>query len=151
MPCVRLAPSQSAVRFKLLPGRRMVAVGVYAIVALMGIVCCGQDGYQVRRDWCFYKPATVNLYIKNMQRSGMCTSRTSNYPTCSLKIRKGAYFLPIMCDMHIGKSEYAYCSYLMCLLHITCTIEECAQLKALCEGCRAIGILYGVIRCSSIS
>ena len=50
------APCQSAVLFKLLPGRETVAVDVDAIVALMGIVYCGQDGYLVRRDSCFYPP-----------------------------------------------------------------------------------------------
>ena len=50
------APCQSAVHFKLLSGRETVAVDVDAIVALMGIVYCGQDGYLVRRDSCFYPP-----------------------------------------------------------------------------------------------
>ena len=45
---------ESAVLFKLLPGRETVAVDVDAIVALMGIVYCGQDGYLVRRDSCIY-------------------------------------------------------------------------------------------------
>ena len=49
-------PCQSAVLFKLLPGRETVAVDVDAIVALMGNVYCGQDGYLVRRDSCFYPP-----------------------------------------------------------------------------------------------
>ena len=40
--------------FKIVPGREMVIVGIDAIVALMGIVYCGQDGYLVRRDSCFY-------------------------------------------------------------------------------------------------
>ena len=50
------APCQSAVPFKLSPGRETVAVDVDATVALMGIVYCGQDGNLVRRDSCFYPP-----------------------------------------------------------------------------------------------
>ena len=36
----------------MLPGAEMV-VGVDAVVALMGVVYCGHDGYLVRRDSCF--------------------------------------------------------------------------------------------------
>lgn len=50
------APSQSAVLFKLFPGRETAVVGVDAIVALMGIVYCEQGGYLVRRDSYFYPP-----------------------------------------------------------------------------------------------
>ena len=51
VPCARLLPAR--VLFKLLPGRETIVVDVDAIVALMGIVYCGQDGYLVRRDSCF--------------------------------------------------------------------------------------------------
>ena len=52
-PQAALDLSQSALLFKIVPGREMVIVGIDAIVALMGIVYCGQDGYLVRRDSCF--------------------------------------------------------------------------------------------------
>ena len=47
-------PFQSAVLFRMLPGRETVVVDVDAVVALMGVVYCGQDGYLVRRDSCFH-------------------------------------------------------------------------------------------------
>ena len=52
-PRAALDLSQSALLFKIMPGREMVIVGIDAVVALMGIVYCGQDGYLVRRDSCF--------------------------------------------------------------------------------------------------
>ena len=50
-------PLQSAVLYGVLlvPGREtVVVVDVDAVVALMGVVYCGQDGYLVRRDSCFH-------------------------------------------------------------------------------------------------
>ena len=44
--------TESAVLFRMLLGAETVLVGVDAVVALMGVVYCGQDGYLVRRDSC---------------------------------------------------------------------------------------------------
>ena len=83
---------------------------VNAVVALMGAEHCRQDGYQVRRDSCFYRHGN----IKNAQRSGICNMHIPDVPqqfylpdqlVCTLKICKGAYFLPRMCNMHIGKAN----------------------------------------------
>ena len=38
----------------MLPGGEAAVVDVDAIVALMDVEHCGQDGYLVRRDICFY-------------------------------------------------------------------------------------------------
>ena len=53
-PRAQAVASQSALLFKIAPGKETVVVGVDAIAALMGIVYCGQDGYLVRQDSCFY-------------------------------------------------------------------------------------------------
>ena len=45
---------RSAVLLRMLPGREVVAVDVDAVVALMGVVYCGQDGFLVRRDSYFH-------------------------------------------------------------------------------------------------
>ena len=37
--------TESAVLFQMLPGAEMVVVDIDAVVALMGVVYCGQDGY----------------------------------------------------------------------------------------------------------
>ena len=49
-PCALGQLFQSAVLFKIVPGRGTVVMGVDAVVALIGIVYCGQDGYLVRPD-----------------------------------------------------------------------------------------------------
>ena len=43
-------PFQSAVLFRILPGRETVVVDVDAVVALIGVMFCGQDGYLVGQD-----------------------------------------------------------------------------------------------------
>ena len=50
----QLSPSQSAVLFKIVLGRETVVIGADAVMALMGVVYCGQGGYLVRRDSCFH-------------------------------------------------------------------------------------------------
>ena len=42
-----------ALLFRIVPGRKMVVVGIDAVVALVGIVYHGNDGYLVDRDSCF--------------------------------------------------------------------------------------------------
>ena len=49
-----LTRPQSAVLLRMLPEREAAVVGVDAVVALMGVVYCGQDGFLVRRDSCFH-------------------------------------------------------------------------------------------------
>ena len=116
--------SQSALLFKIAPGKKTVVVGVDAIVALMGIVYCGQDGYLARRDSCFYwmyilriaycvflmyllihsrkvssRPAA--LYIKNTQR---CTLSTKNVQYVPLPLT--------MCILRISNvlaDTFVYC------------------------------------------
>ena len=70
-------PPQNAVLFKVLPGRETVVVGVDAIVALEGIVHCGQDGYLVRRVVVSTRcTATVNFVHQKIcegPESAICT------------------------------------------------------------------------------
>ena len=48
-----VVPRSDALFFRVVPGRETVVMGVDAVVALIGIVYHGNDGYLVGRDSCF--------------------------------------------------------------------------------------------------